>query len=141
MMSNGNYSVFLDIANHLGSCTYYVVEVKFRNETQSAPDPLNFTHSSLPSLYNSTVFVANGEAWELPITFGFSYNETSLKVNFDSLTFNGVNINLNGLSSDWDPQANVFYGNLFFELWVYNSAINTFQYNERFVSMVLNMTA
>ena len=38
-ITNGeNYSVFLGVANQLGSCAYYQVEVKFRNETQSAPD-------------------------------------------------------------------------------------------------------
>jgi uncharacterized membrane protein len=139
--ANENYSVFLDIANHLGSCAYYTVEVKFRNDTQSAPDIFNLTASNLPSLYNLTVFVANGETWELPVTFAFNYSVTSLQVGFNSMTFNGVNINLTGESSDWNPQTKVFYGNLFFELWIYNGTTSTFQYHERFVSLLLNMTA
>ena len=139
--ANENYRVFLDIANHLGSCAYYIVEVKFRNETESAPNSFNFTSSSLPSLYNISVFVANGETWELPVTFGFNYNVAQLHVGFESMTFNGLNFNLAGVSSDWNPQTKVYYGNLFFELWIYNSATNTFQYHERFVSLLLNMTA
>jgi uncharacterized membrane protein len=139
--ANENYLVFLDVANHLGSCAYYAVEVKFRNDTQSAPDIFNLTASSLPSLYKLTVFVADGETWELPVTFGFSYNVTGLQVGFNSMTFNGVNINLTGESSDFNPQTNVFYGNLFFELWIYNSTTSTFQYHERFASLLLNMTA
>jgi uncharacterized membrane protein len=139
--ANENYRVFLDIANHLGSCAYYVVKVKFRNDTQSAPNSLNFTPSDLPSLYNMTAFVANGETWELPITFEFSYKVTTIQVNFKSMTFNGININLTGESSDWNPQNRAFYGNLLFELWIYNSTTSTFQYHERFVSLLLNMTA
>jgi hypothetical protein len=131
----------LDIVNHLGSCAYYVVEVKFRNATESAPDSFNFTYSSLPSLYNLTAFVANQERWELPVTFAFNYNMTTLQVDFNNMTFNGININLTGESSDWNPQTAGFYGNLFFELWIYNSTTSTFQYHERFLSLLLNMTA
>ena len=140
IIANENYSVYLDIANHLGTCAYYIVDVKFRNETQSAPNSFNFTSSSLPSLYNLTAFVANGETWELPVTFEFSYNVTALQVDFNSMTFNGLNINLTGESSDWNSQAHAFYGNLFFELWIYNSTTSTFQYHDRFVSLLLNMT-
>ena len=48
--SGETYSVFLGVGNQLGSCAYYQVEVKFRNETQSAPDSFSRTASSLPSL-------------------------------------------------------------------------------------------
>ena len=68
-------------------------------------------------------------------------NVTLLQANFDSLKFNGENLNLQGYSSDWNPQTNVFYGNLVFELWIYNSTIGSFQYNERFVDLKLNMTS
>jgi len=137
---NKNYDVFLDIANHLGYCAYYVVEVKFRNETQSAPNSFNFTYSSLEPLYNMTVFVANEGTWELPVTFSFNYNVTASEVYFNTMTFNGINTGLAGESSNWNSQTNVFYGNLFFELWIYNTTTSTFQYNQRFVSLVLNMT-
>ncbi|RLI41503.1 hypothetical protein DRO59_06810 [Candidatus Bathyarchaeota archaeon] len=59
---NQNCNVFLGIGNHLGYCAYYLVEVKFRNQTQ--PEPTNFgpignrTPNPLPSLFNITAFVA-----------------------------------------------------------------------------------
>lgn len=52
-----SYNVYLGIGNQLGCCVYYLVEVKFRNETE--PGPTNETASSLPSLYNVTAFVAD----------------------------------------------------------------------------------
>ena len=140
IVSNQNYSVFLDIANHLGSCAYYVVEVKFRNDTQSGPDSLSFTSSNLPSLYNVTAFVANEATWELPITFSFNYSVNQFQANFNSMSFNGENIPLAGESSNWNSTTNVFFGNLFFELWIFNSTTGNFQYHDRYLSLLLNMT-
>lgn len=141
-----NYSVFLGIGNHLGYCAYYSVEVKFRNQTQSTPTsfgPLaNRTPSSLPSLYNITAFVADEKVWERTLTFSFdyTYNETLSRVEFLSLTLNDVMLDLRGYETIGNQSRSEFAGYLFFELWVYNSTINNFQYNGRFVSLKLNMT-
>jgi hypothetical protein len=169
--SGENYTVFLGINNQLGACAYYQVEVKFRNETQSAPDSFNFTPSSLSSLYNVSAFVADKGNLEIPVNFGLDYsfqnvtqtvytnvtvspgpgqnstvgqiaqNVTMLQADFNSLMFNGETLNLKGYSSDWNPQSDVFYGNLVFELWIYNGASGSFQYNERFVDLKFNMTS
>src|SRR5208337_4705983 len=53
-VTNGqNYTIYLGLGNQLGYCAYYLVEVKLRNETQSAPSSLgpveDATPSSLPS--------------------------------------------------------------------------------------------
>ena len=131
----GTYAVFLGITNNLGSCAYYQVQVKFRNETQSAPDSFNLTPSSLPSLYNIAAFVADKESLELPVTFIFSYsfanvdrsvysnvtvpnesgqnstieqiveNVTARQAVFNSIIFNGVSLSLAGLTSDQDSNG------------------------------------
>jgi hypothetical protein len=203
-----NYRVFLDIANQLGTCVYYQVQVKFSNETQSAPDSFNRTPSSQPSLYNFNLFVADKESLEIPVNFEFNYHfglyswaevrwdsgktygiafdnltlasttptstptpsstvtsqlgtfkvgdqvkniydptvngtivavQDPFQVNFDRLTLNNEGLNLQGYSSYLDFQAKRFYGDLIFELWMYNGTTNTFQYHERFVSLILNM--
>lgn len=141
IIMNNNYRVFLDITNHLGSCAYYQVQIKFRNETQSAPNSYNRTYSTLPSLYNVTAFVANKESWQLPITFSFNYSFKNVSsIAFNSIKFNGVNMNLAGLSSNRNSTMGVFYGNLIIELWIYNGTMNTFQYHERYLSLLMNMT-
>ncbi len=141
---NKNYSVFLTLNNQLGYCAYYQIEVKFRNETESAPDGVNLTPSSLPSLYNLTTFVANKESLEIPITFVFNYfyitNDRTPQINFNSLKLNEVLLNLHGDSSQWNSTTNIFYGNLIFELWIYNGTLGSFQYNERYVDLKFNMT-
>jgi hypothetical protein len=137
-----SYSVYLGVGNHLGYCAYYVAEVKFRNETQSAPDSVNRTPSSLPALLNITAFVANGAVWEVPLTFSFDYgfNETLFRVEFYSLTLNGVVLDLRGSSSAWNATESRFYGNMVFELWLFSSPNSVFEYHERCVDLKLNMT-
>lgn len=143
---NHNYSVFLGIGNRLGYCGYYLVEVKFRNQTQ--PEPTSFgpvgnrTPSPLASLFNITAFVEDEGVWELPLTFSFdyNYNETLSRVEFYSLTLNDVALDISDYTAAWNPEKKGFFGDLFFELLIYNDALSGFEYHERFVSLRLNMT-
>jgi hypothetical protein len=140
---NHSYSVFLGVGNRLGYCGYYLVEVKFRNLTQSAADSFNRTPSDLPSLFNITAFVADENVWEQQLTFSFDYNyynETLSPVEFLSLTLNDVALNMSGYTAAWNAEKKGFFGDLFFELWLYNDTVSGFKYHERFVSLRLNMT-
>jgi len=141
-----NYTVFLGIGNQLGYCAYYVVEVKFRNETQSAPSSFgpveNRTPSSLPSLFNITGFVADEQDWELPLAFSYDY-EVSLdrsQVIFHNLTLNDEILGLDGYSTAWNSTRTVFFGNLMFELWIYDAQATALSYHGRFVDLKFNMT-
>ena len=137
-----SYSVYLGVGNRLGYCAYYVVELKFRNESQPAPNSFNRTSSGLPSLLNITAFVADESVWERNITFSFDYNlnRTLFNVEFNSLVLDGVTLRLDGLSTMWNASTSRFYGDLIFELWLYNSSVDDFVYHERFVDLKLNMT-
>jgi len=143
---NQDYSVFLGVGNRLGYCAYYLVQVKFRNQTQSAPTSFgpieNRTPSGLPTLFNISAFVADGHVWEQPLTFSFNYvyNETLSKVEFLGLRLNDVWLGMSDYTVSWDPVRRGFFGFLFFELWLYNASANSFHYHGRFVSLRLNMT-
>jgi hypothetical protein len=146
LSSGGSYRVSLGLGNRLGYCAYYLVEVKFRNESQSAPTSLgpveNRLPSSLPSLYNVSAFVADATVWQLPVLFGFDYeyNDSLLQVDFHSLRFNGNALSLEGSSTTWNTTTSRFYGDLVFELWLYNGAASNFAYSRQFVDLKLNMT-
>jgi uncharacterized membrane protein len=151
---NFNYEINLGLANHLGTVSYYQVMIKFRNETQLEGNPFNRTYSTQPSLYNITAIVADKETWELPLTFAFDYtsqsvtnppvndqpSENSTQVNYLNLKLNDVTLNLQGYSSAWNSTSNEHKGSLIFELWIYNSTIQDFQYHQRFLALRLNMT-
>jgi uncharacterized membrane protein len=135
---NEAYTAFMGVGDHLGYSAYYKIYVKFRNQTQSAPNSSNSTPSSLPALFNITAFVADERVWELPLTFSFDYSETLSQVEFYSLTLNDVVLDMRNYIVTWDSEHNGFFGNLFFELWLYGD--KEFQYHNRFVGLWLNMT-
>jgi len=143
---NQNYSIYLGIGNRLGYCAYYVVQVKFRNQSQPAPTSFgpieDRVPSSLSSLFNITAFVADESVWESPVTFSFDYgyNETLSRIEFNNLALNDVVLDMKGYTINWDSEKMGFFGNLFFELWIYNADIGNFKYHERFVGLWLNMT-
>ncbi|MEM2889688.1 MAG: DUF1616 domain-containing protein [Candidatus Bathyarchaeia archaeon] len=142
---NQNYTIHLGIGNHLGYCAYYLIQVKFRNQTQPAPTSFgpieNRLPSNLPSLFNITAFVADQQVYEIPIVFSFNYtwDEQLSKMEFSGLRFNGVWLNMSGYTISWDTEKRGFRGFLFFELWLYDSKMNAFQYHGRFVGLWLNM--
>ena len=141
IVQGSNYTMYLDITNHLGYCGYYIIEVKLRNDAMPYPGSFNHEPVNLPSLYNLTAFVPNKSTWELPITFSFTYNVTNSQVNFTEMTLNGAILNLQGYSITYRSQApNGFFGNISFELWLYNYTTGEFQYNDRYVNLPLNMT-
>jgi hypothetical protein len=140
-----NYSIFVGVANHLGYAAYYLVEVKFRNSSQSAPYDFgslsNRTPSTLPSLSNLTAFVADEGNWEAPLTFSFDYvNTTFSTLQMHSLSLNNIELSLSGYSISWSSQTRMFAGFLFFELWIYNRTMSVFQFHGREVRLALNMT-
>jgi uncharacterized membrane protein len=147
LTSGTSYKVYMGIENQLGNCAYYKIQVKFRNLTQPAPNDYEHTPSNLPPLYSLNCFVADKTNLTIPVTFKFdytssisSYNPRLSKVNFNELEFNGESLNLEGYSTTWDINRQAFMGNLFFELWIYNGTTGSFQYHQRYTSLLFNMT-
>jgi len=134
------YSVFVGVSNQMGCSEYYVVYVKFRNRTQSLPDVSSSLPSSLPPLYEFRFFVADGEAWESPVTFAFQ----DMTFQDDSVFVGGVWINGVAFPVDasamWDSENTGFCLQLFFELWRYDKTLQSFRFHDRFIGIWLNMT-
>lgn len=135
-----NYSVYLGVVNHLGSSCYYTCLVKMANKSVSLPNATLEAPSSLPALYEFNSLLSDGGTWEVPLTFqvnALTFLDGTSTLN--SITFNGVEFVVNRTSA-WDSANAGYYYYLFVELWVFNSTLGTSQYNDRFVSLVLNMT-
>jgi hypothetical protein len=142
VLPGDNYTIYLDIANHIGYCGYYLVEVKLRNDVMPYPGSWNDMPVNLPSLYNLTAFVPDESNFELPLTFSFNFtpNSTCPQINFNRMVLNGVFIDLTGYSTTYRNEApNGYFGNVYFELWLYNRTTGEFQYNDRYVNLPLNM--
>jgi hypothetical protein len=56
------------------------------------------------------------------------------------MTFNDNVLGMSGESTGWNATTSRFYGDLIFELWLYNGSAGNFGYHGRFVDLKLNMT-
>ncbi len=133
--------LYIDGANHLGEAAKYQVEIKFRNITQSGPDSFNYTHSTLAPIETLTALAADNGTFELPIDISFQYNldpKNSLQIDIYSITINAEVFPVNQTTIDWSIEKAGFYGNIFFELWLYSSQSGTFEYHQRYVGLWLN---
>jgi len=138
------YSIYVGVGNQLGDAraraAYYVVYVKFRNQTQQLPNFTTSEPSPLPPLYEFRFFLSDGEVWEAPLSF--AVENVLFQQNFSlvqNVSINGIVFPVN-CSSTWDSDRNGFYYQMFFELWLYNMTSSSFQYHNRFVGLWLNMT-
>jgi len=135
-----SYLVYVGVGNHMGSSMYYSVTVKFRNQSEPSPNAMTGTPSPLPPLYEYRVFLEDGETWEGPVTFSFSEvsffeNRSFVKVfKVNELAF-GVN-----KVALWNVESDGYYYQVFIELWIYKAESDRFQYHNRFVYLLLNMT-
>jgi len=133
--------IHVGVGNHMSCSEYYVVYVKFRNQTQPLPNATASEPSSLSPLYEFQFFLADGETWE-----------TSVSCIIEDVRFDGNSSFVTGISindhvfavdrfSSWNSQQNGFYYQLFFELWLYSGDLQVFQFHDRFVGIWLNMTS
>lgn len=135
-----SYFVYVGVGNHMGSSKYYSVVVKFRNQSEPLPNATAGTPSPLPPLYEYRVFLEDGESWEISVTFSFSGvsfsdNQSLVEVfKVNELAFGVDKVAL------WDAESDGYYYQVFIELWIYNTESDRFQYHNRFVYLLLNMT-
>lgn len=140
MKVNERQFVYLGLNNHLGYSAYYVMFVKFRNQTESYPNPTNRTSSLLVPLYEYRIFLENNATWEAPLTF--SILSLSFANNHSIVT--GLMVNdqdfIVDKSSEWDVDAEGYYYQLFIELWIHDIETDQLQFHNRFVGIWMNMT-
>lgn len=135
---NSEESLFVTVSNHMGKSIYYMVYVKFRNQTQSFPS--DAMPSSLTPLYEFRVFLLDGEQWEGIIRVKFlEVLRDGDVVRVRKMLVNNVIFEVDS-SSTWDSNYSGFYFQLFFELWIYGASSRSFKYHDRFVGVWLNMT-
>jgi len=138
--SGASYLIYLGVGNNMGSSGYYKCFIKIGNETDSLPNTALGVASAQPPLYEYNIFISDGARWEAPLTFQVN------RLDFASATSQIFDIDINGIdfpvnkTSAWDSSKTGYYYNLVVELWTFNSTSKIFQFNNRFVSLKLNMT-
>ena len=135
-----NYSVYVNVANHLGSSAYYVLYVKLANSTDQLPNTTLGTPSPLPPLYEYRFSIPDNTNWQSPLQF--SASKATIQGNnsqINTLTINEETFNVEK-SATWNSNSTKFTYQLFFELWIYNEQTGLVEFNNRYVSLQLNLT-
>ncbi len=136
-----NYSVYVGVSNNLGSSAYYVLYVKLANESDPLPDGSLGTPSPIQPLYEQQLLIENNQNWVGKVSFTFSDTHASANQAFvGKLTVNNAVFEVNK-PANWNSSTTGFYYKVFFELWRYNVPSGTVQYDDRFVTLRLNLTA
>ncbi|HUK85567.1 MAG TPA: DUF1616 domain-containing protein [Candidatus Acidoferrum sp.] len=135
-----SYIIYLGVNNNLGSAGYYSCNLKLLNESESFSAPNSGQPSSIPPLCEYKLFLDDGATWEAPLVFKvntLSFDSNSADIS--SVNINGIDYQMNATST-WDSNKTGFYYSLVVELWLFNATEGISQYNDRFVSLFLNMT-
>jgi hypothetical protein len=134
------YKVYLGVGNHMGDLGYYRVYVKFRNQSEPLPNSTAGVPSSLEPVFEYNVFLRNNETWERDLSFSFEGLSFEGNVNrVSKVLVDGYAVDVDKIAV-WDETNNVFYYQLFFELWIYNATVSGFQFHDRWVGFWLNMS-
>jgi len=135
-----NYTVYVGVGNHMASSVYYVLYVKFRNQTEPLPNSTDGTPSPLPPLYEYRAIIPDGEVWEASLTFSFPHvSRFENECLVEALAINDVTFAVDKPAM-WDVNGTGYYYQLFLELWIYSLESESFQFHNRFVGIWLNMT-
>jgi uncharacterized membrane protein len=135
-----NYSVYVDVANQLGSSAYYVLYVKLGNATDQLPNADLGAPSILQPLYEYRFSIQDGVNWESPVNFSVSSASISgINSQINTLQINNVPFNVDK-SAMWDSNSTTFRYQLLFELWIYNLPTESVEFNNRYVNLQLNLT-
>jgi hypothetical protein len=135
-----SHSVFVGVGNHMGSSSYYVIYLKFRNQTQPLPNATGSIPSSLTPLFEYRFFVVDDGIWEALLDFSVSnISRAGDSLRVGNLSINGAAFPVSS-SAIWDSEFKGFRYQLFFELWRYDVTAESLLFHDRFVGIWLNIT-
>lgn len=136
-----SYTVYVNIGNHVGSLAYYRICVKLLSVSDDLPDVALGIASQAKVLQEKRFCVLDEYVYEYPVAFSISnVSILNSQINIGSLKLNENIISLNKVV-DWDSTKSEFPVKLLFELWIYNSQLNKFEFDNRFVYLELNCTS
>jgi len=140
IVAGQNYSVYVGVGSQLGSSAYYVLYVKFGNQTDQMPNATLGTPSSLQPLYEYRFSIQNGV--NLGSFLNFSVSSSSISGNnsrINILQVNGIEFKVDKPAM-WNPSSATFTYRFLFELWTYNMQTDSVEFNNRYVNLQLNLT-
>jgi hypothetical protein len=141
ILPNQNYTVYLDVANHLDSSAYYLVYIKLLNASDALPDSTLGVASPIQPVYEYRILIQDEHVFESLLVFSFSNPTVSNnQLTVGNLHLNGENINVNKAAA-WNSTTSEYQYRLLFELFIFNSQSHSADFNNRFVYLKLNCSS
>jgi hypothetical protein len=140
IMIGQSYSVYVGVVNHLDASAYYALYVKLRNQTDPRPSPETGTPSPIQPLYEYRFSIKDEEKWEKQLKFSalnasISANQSVIR----QFMINNFRFDVEKPSL-WSSNSGVFFYQLVLELWLYDENTGSMQFNDRYVTIPLNLT-
>jgi hypothetical protein len=135
-----NYTIYLGVGNQMVASSYYTLQIKFRNATESLPNSMLGFPSTVSPLFEYKALVKFDKNWEYPLIFQVKKLTFTHDVSYlHTITINGIDYPVNKESA-WNSTKTGYYYSLLVELWIFNSTSGIYQYHNRSVQLLLNMT-
>jgi hypothetical protein len=137
--TNTSNSVYLGVANNMGSFEFYTVYVKLGSSSDPLPNRAAGLPSPLQPIFEYNLFLKNDEKSEREVVFSFE----NVAFEGDICRISRLSIDDRDVSVDKivvrDELSGGFYCQLIFELWIYNATTFDFQFHNRAVWFWLNL--
>jgi hypothetical protein len=135
-----NYSVYVNVGNHLGSSAYYVLYVKLANATDQLPNTSLGTPSPLAPLYEYRFSIQDNTVFQRLLSFKVTdATTTPTTAQINSLQIKDQTLNMHKTTT-YNTNTTKYTYQLFFELWLYNQQTGQVEFNNRYVNLQLNLT-
>ncbi len=134
-----NYSIYLNVANHLGSTANYVLYVKLGNLTESMPNATSGTPSPLSPIYEYRFSIQDNQTWTSPLTFSVpkaTMQATNSQINTLKIQETTLNVEKPAI---WNTNTTTFSYRLIFELWPYDTQTSSIAFNSQYLTLQLNL--
>jgi uncharacterized membrane protein len=133
------YGIYAAVVNHRDASSYYQLHVKIRSTNDPPSNPLQSESSNLKTITSYSIILSDEEQWEKAISFAFpEFNQTNESVHIQEIVIGDKAFNVDK-TFPFDPETGSKLG-LFFELWILDEATSSFQYDNRFVEIWLDIS-
>ena len=137
---NQNYSIYLDVTNHMGTSAFYLVYIKLLNGTDTLPDSQRGAASLIQPAYEYRFAIQDQQTWETSIIFAIANVKTlNNQTIIGDLQINGKNIRIDK-PIIWNSTTSTNQFRLMSELWITTTNQAT-EFDNRYVSLNLNCTS
>ncbi|MFC1802864.1 DUF1616 domain-containing protein [Thermoproteota archaeon] len=139
VQSGETYGIYAVVVNHRDASSYYQLHVKIRSTSDPPSNPLEGEPSNRNTITSYPIILSDEGQWEKAISFLFpEINQTNEPVHVQEIVIGDTAFTVDK-TFPLNPETGSSKLGLFFELWILDEATSSFQYDNRFVEIWLDI--